>query len=140
MDTIKTMNDAIMRANEFVRPYLQKVAKTEYFRPEFSRFKLVIYYHNGKRSTYFSYDYTEKSNGETVRDEWNGMYKLVRLANDKMKANRTIKSAVIFATADKTPRTDESDYNLQVFVKSIFKQVINEIIAFNRSGSMFVKN
>ncbi len=140
MDTIRTMNDALTRSNEFIRPYLKRVTQTEYFTPEFSRFKLVFYFKSGKRATYFSYDYTEKDNGETVRDEWNGLYKLVRLVNDKFKQNRTIKTAVIFCTTDKTPNTAESDYNLKVFLKSVFRQETNQQIAFNPRGTMFIKN
>lgn len=136
MDTIRTISDAVTRGNELVRPYLKKVA--DYFQPEYAKYRLIIYYHTGKKSFYPSMDYTSKPDGKTVRDEYSGLYKLIRLAERKIKQNATIKSAVIYATPDKLPETEKSDYCIEVYAKTKFTFRTNEKVRFNRNNEMIL--
>lgn len=136
MDTIRTISDAVTRGNEFVRPYLKKVA--DIFEPEYAKFRLVIYYHSGKKSFYPSMDYVQKTDGKTTRDEYSGLYKLIRLAETKFKTNQTVKSAVIYATADKLPETSKSDYSILIYKKTKFSFASNDKVRFNRNNELIL--
>lgn len=136
MDTLKSVADAINRANEIVRPYFRKVTPSEIFIPDFARFKMKIYYRTGKSSVYWSLDYTTKENGETVRDEWTGLMKLVRLAETKIKANRQIKSIVIWASDEETPDTKAQRYAHQIYCRTVITCKQAQNLKFTRSGSL----
>lgn len=139
MDAIKSISDALTRANQPIRPYFQKVVKSEFFIPEFARFRLVVYYKNKKQSRYPSFDYTEKDNGETIRDEWNGLYKLIRLGNEKLKNNPQVKSIAVYATTDKTPQTNESRYDTEIFLKTRFVERTNPAACFTHRNTFFMR-
>lgn len=138
MEAIRTICDAVERGTQIVRPYLKKVS-VEYFTPEFARFKMKLYYHSGKSAVYYSFDYSEKIPGQTIRDEWNGMYKLIRLAKQKLDKHNSIKSVVIWATQDRAPKTSESTYDIQVYLKTKFKEQVNENVVFSPKGTLIIK-
>lgn len=136
MDTVRTITDALTRGNELVRPYLKKVANI--FEPEYAKFRLVIYYHSGKKSFYPSMDYVTQIDGKTVRDEYSGLYKLIRLAETKFRSHQTVKSAVIYATPDKLPDTSKSDYCIEIYAKTKFTFRSNQKAKFNTRNELIL--
>lgn len=140
MDTLRSVADAINRSNEIIRPYLRKVIPKEIFIPDFARFKMKIYFKNGKQTPpYWSLDYVHQADGQTVRDEWSGLIKLIRLAEKKIKSNNQIKSIVIWANdSERTPETKKSDYSLQVYCRTYMNCKSAENLQFSRHGHMIL--
>jgi hypothetical protein len=80
------------------------------YKPEQARFKLVIWFHDGNRRTYYSYDNAYQ--GKTAHlDEYEAIIKLVRLCK---KYAGKFKNAQIFATMDPERRKD-SNYNYLIY-------------------------
>lgn len=80
------------------------------YKPEQARFKLVIWFHDGNRRTYYSYDNAYQ--GKTAHlDEYEAIIKLVRLCK---KYAGKFKNAQIFATLDPERRKD-SNYNYLIY-------------------------
>lgn len=139
MDTIRNVIDVLGRANEPIRPYLKKVANFEIFTPDYARYKMTIYYKSKKRASYPSLDTVTKENGATVRDEYESLMKLVRLAEQKIKANSFIKSIVIYCTQEKTPDTSKADYDTLVYKRTYLTTYTNQNICFNSRNELFLK-
>lgn len=98
-----------------VRSYHHKQART-FYKPDFARFKLKVYFRDGNGKVMFSYDtYKKYVEGKktTVLDEREGLIKLVRCVNKYQKSDRLI-SAVIWACVTPEKNTKESLYNFEV--------------------------
>lgn len=105
---IKDLRQAIIESEREKRPY-NKTSSYQY-KPEQSRFKLVIWFHDGNKRTFYSYDNTYH-NKVAHLDEWRAVIKLIDLTK---KFAGTFKNAQIFATIDPDRRKD-SDYNFVVY-------------------------
>ena len=80
------------------------------YRPEQARFKLVIWFHDGNRRTYYSYDNQYQGKMPHL-DEYEALIKLMRLC--RQYAGK-FKNAQIFATLDPDRRKD-SNYNYLIY-------------------------
>lgn len=140
MDTIRNVINVMERAQEPIRPYLKKVANFEIFTPDHARYKMTVYYKGGKRASYYSLDTVTKENGATVRDEYESLMKLVRLAEQKIKSNQFIKSIVIYCTEGKRPETQTADYSILLFKRTYLTTYSNQNICFNPRNELFFKS
>ena len=75
--------------------------KIETFKPDYARFKAVIYFRNGQNRYFYSYDTQQSQNGSFL-DEYVGLTKLLRLILNK---KGEYKNAVIYAQVDEIPHT-----------------------------------
>jgi hypothetical protein len=98
---------AVEESKKEIRPY-NKVS-TNIYKPEQARYKLVIWFKDGNRRIYYSYD-NQYYNKEKHTDEYNSLVKLLQLMN---KHKDKIKNAIIYATLDKNKLTG-SNYNVNI--------------------------
>lgn len=90
-----------------VREYNKQSEKI--YKPSAARFKLVVWFKNGKTRYFYSYD--NKHFEKTVFcDEYQGLLKLLRLV-DRVKGE--FKNAIIYTTLTQN-KTTESNYNFEV--------------------------
>jgi hypothetical protein len=116
MEQIKTQLDAALldlrravdQGNQEPRPYAKKSENV--YKPEQARFKLVVWFHDGNRRTYYSYD-NHYSGKMPHLDEFEALIKLTRLCK---KYAGKFKNAMIFATLDPDRRKD-SNYNYLIY-------------------------
>jgi hypothetical protein len=109
LDVLKEndMRAAINQAQEPTREYV-KTSSYQY-KPEKARFKLAVYFKDGNKRYFSSYDNMETKEGRHV-DEYTGMMKLLRLINTY---EGKYKTAVIYATMDQDKPTN-SNYNFEL--------------------------
>jgi hypothetical protein len=107
-EALKDFRSAVEKAAQEPREY-QKQSNYNY-KPEQARFKLVIWFNDGNRRCYYSYDnvYFDKI---PHLDEHQALIKLIRLIN---KHAGKFKNAQIFATID-PERKKTSNYNYLVY-------------------------
>ena len=106
--SLKDFRSAIEESDRTVRPY-NKVSKNIY-RPDQARFKLVIWFKDGNRRIYYSYD-NQYFNKVKHIDEHNSLIKLLMLMK---KHTDQIKNAIIYATLDKDKLTESNSYDVQI--------------------------
>lgn len=106
--SLDDLRQVVKDAAEPVRDYNKT---SEYvYKPEQARFKAVIYYKNGFKRYYYSYD-TRYFNKQPYQDEYEGMKKLIRLIKAK---DGQYKNAIIYASIQEQKGTQNADYNYQV--------------------------
>lgn len=97
-------------------PTRQYEKKSNYvYKPEFARFKAVIYRKDGLTRYYYSYD-NKTYNKERFIDEYEGMLKLIRLI---YKYKGEYKNAIIYANLEPDKPTT-ANYNYQVAFFDMF--------------------
>jgi len=83
-------------------------------RPDFSRFKLKIWWRDGNDNVFFSYDYDyHYPNGIKTRksdDEKLGLWKLLKYLGEQKQAD-TFRTAMIWMSFDTRPATASSSYD-----------------------------
>lgn len=104
----KDFRGAIEAAAQPVRNY-QRKNDAPSFKPEFARFKLVVWFNDGNTRYYYSFD-NKTFNKELIVDEWEGFKKLIRLV-DSYKGK--FKNAIIYATLD-AQKSVKSNFNCEV--------------------------
>jgi hypothetical protein len=105
---LKDLRQALIESNREKRQY-NKTSEYQY-KPDQARFKLVVWFHDGNRRTYYSYDnvYFDKV---AHLDEWKAIIKLMDLTK---KYTGKFKNAQIYATID-PDRKKDSNYNFLVY-------------------------
>jgi len=105
---INDFRQAIIKAEQPARQY-NKISNNVY-KPEQSRFKLVIWFNDGNRRTFYSYD--NVYNNKIVHvDEHEAICKLLRLIHQHAG---NFKNAQIYATLD-PERNKASNYNYLIY-------------------------
>ena len=105
---LNDLRQAITDANKEPRQYNKK---SDYqYKPEQSRFKLVVWFNDGNRRTYYSYDNVYFNKVAHI-DEQEAIMKLIRLTG---KYAGKFKNAQIYATID-PDRKKTSNYNYLVY-------------------------
>jgi hypothetical protein len=105
---LNDLRQAVEKSAQEPRTY--KKTSENVYKPEQARFKLVVWFHDGNRRTYYSYDNAYQ--GKTAHlDEYEALIKLMRLC--KQYAGK-FKNAQIFATLD-TDRRKDSNYNYLIY-------------------------
>jgi len=92
------------------RNYQRKKLPTDFYTPEFARFKLVIYLKNGRSRWYYSYD-TIKFQGGARTDEYESLVKLLRIVKNNAGE---YKNAIIYATVEDIPEVKKVNYDYEV--------------------------
>ncbi len=96
------------------------------YKPEYARFKLVVWFKDGKTRYFYSYDNLH-TQGAVFTDEYQSLLKLLRLA-DKLKDQ--YKNAIIYATMDQNKKTD-TNYCFEVAKWDIYGNCkTNKVVNF----------
>lgn len=108
LEGLKDFRAAIEQGQQAARNY---ETKTDFsYNPTNARFKLVVWFKNGKTRWYYSFDNVHTLNQVHV-DEWSGIKKLIRLAEIKLKGQ--FKNAIIYANLDQNKKVNDP-YNYEV--------------------------
>ena len=139
-DILKDFRGVVDQAAEPTRTYNKTSAHK--YKPEQARYKLVVWFKDGNRRIFHSYDH-QYFNKEKHLDEFNSLVKLVKLIkkyqNVPEKGN-TVHNAIIYATLD-PDRKISSDYCYQVFFTTIGeKDFQNSAVDFQVKGKDNVLN
>lgn len=97
-EAFKDFRSAIEQGKQPSRNYTKE--NTQYYNPERARFKLVVWFKDGRSCWYYSYD-SIHNNKLVHQDEWQSIKKLIRLAEVKFQGQ--YKNAILYAnlTEDK---------------------------------------
>ena len=124
-DLFKDFSSVLTESVQPVRNYEKKV-ETNIYKPEQARFKLVIWFKDGNRRYFFSYD-NKHYKDQVIIDEYEGLLKLIRLAN---KYKGTFKNAILYSTIDLNKET-KSNYYIEVLKVDIYgNQKTNKAVSF----------
>jgi len=139
-DILKDYRSVMDKAAEPSRTYNKTSAHK--YKPEQARYKLVVWFKDGNRRIFHSYD-TAVYNKEKHLDEHTSLVKLVKLVkkyqNVPEKGN-TVHNAIIYATLD-PDRKISSDYCYQVYFTNIGeKDFQNSAVDFQVKGKDNVLN
>lgn len=125
---LKDFREALTESKAPLRKYDKN---SDYiYKPKEARFRLVVWFKDGNRRYFHSYDnvHTEK---KVHVDEWEGFKKLVRLL-DSYKGK--YKYAIIYATLDPA-RLTTSNYNYEIHKRDCFNnEKTNKIVNFCNLG------
>ncbi len=105
---LNDLRQAVEKSAQEPRAYVKK--STNIYRPDQARFKLVIWFKDGNRRTYYSYDNQYQGKAPHL-DEYEALIKLMRLCKNHSGA---FKNAQIFVTLDPERRKD-SNYNYLIY-------------------------
>ena len=85
------------------------------YKPDQARYKLVIWFKDGNRRYFFSYD-NKHYKDTVIVDEYEGLLKLIRLTH---KYKDTFKNAILYATMDQDKQT-KSNYCVEILKVDIY--------------------
>jgi len=85
------------------------------YKPDQARYKLVIWFKDGNRRYFFSYD-NKHYKDTIIVDEYEGLLKLIRLTH---KYKDTFKNAILYATMDQEKQT-KSNYCVEILKVDIY--------------------
>jgi len=109
------------------RNYQRKKIPSDFYTPEFARFKLVMYFKDGRSRWYYSYD-TIKFQGGARCDEYESLVKLLRIVKNNAG---DYKNAIIYATVEEIPEVKKVNYNYEVAKFNIYgRHIENEYVTF----------
>lgn len=109
-EVLTDLRSVINAADKETRTYNRKNTPDEYYTPEYARYKLVIYFKDGRSRWYYSYDLIKFQNFKHL-DEFESLKKLLRVVKN---AAGSYKTAVIYATTDVKPEANKSNYNFMI--------------------------
>ena len=105
----------ISKASEQVRSYQTKQATSTVYKPEQARYKLVVWFKDGNKRYFYSYD-NKHFKDRVLVDEYEGLLKLLRLVHNYKD---TYKNAILYAIMDEKKPT-AGNYNFEVIKYDIF--------------------
>jgi len=115
---LKDLREIANRSNAPARSYNK--TKSNDYKPEFARFKAKYWFTDGNCATFYSFDLQHsKELKKKVRDEWKGLFKLVRWAK-KCESEGKLKTCVIWANVEDIPNT-AGNYDLEVYKRVVDK-------------------
>lgn len=109
-DFSKVLAESVQPARNY-----EKKTETNIYKPEQARYKLVIWFKDGNRRYFFSYD-NKHFKDQVITDEYEGLLKLIRLTH---KYNGTFKNAILYATNDIKKET-KSNYCIEILKVDIY--------------------
>lgn len=119
---------AVEKSKNEIRPYNK--TSTNIYKPDQARYKLVIWYKDGNRRYYYSYD-NQYYNKVKHTDEYNSLVKLLQLMN---KHKDKIQNAIVYATLDQNKET-KSNYNINIcWLNSNGNHKENKAVSFKIDG------
>lgn len=108
LEGLKDFRSAIDQGKQPARNYQ---TQTQFnYNPSNARFKLVVWFKDNKTRWYYSFDNVH-ANGSVHQDEWEGIKKLIRLAEIKYKG--MFKNAIIYANLETNKRVNDP-YNYEI--------------------------
>jgi hypothetical protein len=119
IDGLKDFRSAIDQGKQQSRQYFNK-EKLNY-NPTNARFKLVVWFKDGRNRWYFSFDNVHIDK-QVHQDEWNGIKKLIRLAEIQYKGQ--FKNAIIYGNL--TPNKSTTDFYDYEIIKWNWKGEMKE--------------
>ena len=105
----------ISKASEQVRSYQTKQATAAVYKPEQARYKLVVWFKDGNKRYFYSYD-NKHFKDRVLVDEYEGLLKLLRLVHNYKD---TYKNAILYATMEEKKAT-AGNYNFEVIKYDIY--------------------
>lgn len=120
------IRSAMNKSKAETRTYNRTQTPEKYYQPEYARFKLVIYFKDGRSRWYYSYDLQKFQNSQHI-DEFNSMVKLIRIVKNNIGE---FKTAILYATSELKPATASANFNYMVakwdwYGNSLENQFIN---------------
>jgi macrodomain Ter protein organizer (MatP/YcbG family) len=112
-DLFNDFSKVLSESLEAPRQYEKKTDNI--YKPEQARYKLVIWFKDGNRRYFFSYD-NKHYKDKVITDEYEGLLKLIRLTH---KYKDTFKNAILYATVD--PKKEvSSNYCVEILKVDIY--------------------
>jgi len=125
---MKDLRGAITGAQQESRSY-NKTSSYQY-KPERARFKLAIYFKDGNKRYFSSYDTATTKDGTRI-DEYEGLLKLIKYLN---KVEGKYNTAIIYACLDQE-KSPEADYFFEVLKYDRFgNKKTNKTVNFKTEG------
>lgn len=134
-EALTDLRGAIERAQEPTRDY--KKTSGHVYRPDAARFKLVVWFKNGNTRYFRSYD-TKRFKDKTLIDEWQGLMKLIKFANE---LNGQYKNAIIYGTCEPEKNFFKSNYNIEIVKWDMYgNQKENKFVTFQNDNENVIVN
>jgi hypothetical protein len=129
---LKDFRQAITEGAQGARSYNKK---SEYiYKPEKARFKLAVYFKDGNKRYFSSYDNKQSKEGSFI-DEYEGFLKLIRLIHTW---DGKYKNAIIYATVDPGKEIN-SNYNFEVLKVDMYgNKKENTTVNFKTEGKNII--
>jgi hypothetical protein len=129
VEALKDFRGALDQAKQEPRQYEKK--SSNIYKPDNARFKLVIWFKDGNKRYFYSYD-NKHFKEQVLIDEYEALLKLLRLVH---KYNGTFKNAIVYTTTDKDKKTS-SNFCHEVVKFDIYgNQKTNKLVNFVNLGS-----
>jgi uroporphyrinogen-III decarboxylase len=124
---LKDLRAAMDKVAAGSRNYERKKEVNEFYTPDYARYKLVIYFKDGRTRWYYSYDIIKFQGGARC-DEHESMVKLLRIVKNNQG---NFKTAVLYATTEEIPETSKGIYNVEIAKYNWYGSYIsNKYVAF----------
>lgn len=105
-----------------------RTAKKKSMRPDFARFRALVYFEGQtKPKVFYSWD-SVTHNGTKHQDEHEGLMKLLRFLNGETP-DRVV-TALIYASDEPTKQTKNKNYNIQIARFTVSTSVLHPSISF----------
>ena len=130
-DVLRDIRQAVNKSNQDPRPYNRQQAPEKFYTPQYARFKLVIYFKDGRARWFYSYDLQKFQNSAHL-DEYNSMVKLLRIVKNNAG---NYKTAVLYATTAPKPETASADYSYMIAKYDYYQNMLtNQNVNFALHG------
>lgn len=123
-ELVKTTKSAGFAANNPTRHYT-KPHQPKYVIPPVARFKCKVWFLDGNKKCFYSYDTKQSTYGTMIRDEWEGLLKLMRMI-EKWRKDGVVKTAMIWANLDDVPLS-AGKYDYEVHKTTRFNSNTEEL-------------
>ena len=124
---LKDLRAVMDKVTTGARSYERKKEVTEFYTPDYARYKLVIYFKDGRTRWYYSYDIIKFQGGSRC-DEMESMVKLLRIVKNQQG---NFKTAVLYATTEEIPVTSKGIYNVEIAKYNWYGSYLsNKYVAF----------
>ena len=131
-DVLNDIRQAVNKANQEPRQYNRQQTPDKFYTPEYARFKLVIYFKDGRSRWFYSYDLQKFQNSQHL-DEYNSMVKLLRIVKNNAG---NYKTAILYATINPKPETCSADYSYMIAKYDFYCNCLtNPMVNFQVIGS-----
>lgn len=125
---LKDMRSVMERSQEPIRKYERSAPVS--FKPEQARFKLVVWFKDGNRRYFHSFD-TKKTKEGIFTDEYEGLVKLLRLVHSY---EGKYKNAIIYANCD-PGKPIQANFNFEVIKWDLYgNRKENKTVNFKTDG------
>jgi len=133
-EVLTDLRSVINAADKETRTYNRKNTPEDYYTPQYARYKLVIYFKDGRSRWFYSYDLIKFQNS-THLDEFESLKKLLRVVKNNAG---NYKTAVIYATTEPKPEANKSNYNFMIAKYDYYGNYLsNQFVEFKPGENEF---